>query len=72
MLKHISQKIYFDRVVYLVIWFIIEIQNYMKTNNEKIIKYFNMDYNVHYHLAKSIIKIQLVYEETKMTNCNIR
>jgi hypothetical protein len=27
-----------------------------------------MHYDVHYHLAKSQIKIQLVYRETKMTN----
>jgi hypothetical protein len=49
---------YFDRVLYLIIKFIVEIQNYAKTNDEKIIKYFSIDYDVHYNFAK-----------TKMINC---
>jgi hypothetical protein len=37
---------------------------------KKIIKYFsNVDYDVHYHIAISQIKIQIMYGETKMTNC---
>jgi hypothetical protein len=43
---------------------------YIENNHEKIIKYFsNIVYDVHYHLAKSQIKIQLVYGQTKMANC---
>jgi hypothetical protein len=44
----------FDKVVSLIIKFVIEIQNYMKTNDEKFIKYFSNVYcDLHYHLAKS-------------------
>jgi hypothetical protein len=47
---------YFDRVVYLIIKFIIEIQNYIKINDGKFIKYFySIDYDLHYHFAKSQI-----------------
>ena len=31
--------------------------------------FFNMHCDVHYHPAKFEIKIQLVYGETKKTNC---
>jgi hypothetical protein len=56
-------------VEYLRIKFIIEIHNYIKSNDEKIIQHFsNIHYDVHYHLAKSQIKIQPMYGETKMTN----
>ena len=42
----------------------------MKNNDEKIIIIFNnMQYDVHYYPAKFKIKIQLVYGETKKTNC---
>ena len=45
---------------------IIRVQNYMKNNDEKIIKNcFKMHYGVHYYLAKFEIKIQLVYGEIK-------
>jgi hypothetical protein len=75
-IRHVQKKYimnfhhFFDRVVYLIIKFIIEVLNYIKTNDEKIIKYFcNIDFDVYYHLAKSQIKIQLVNEEPKITNC---
>ena len=42
----------------------------MKNNDKRIItKNFNMHCDVHYHPAKFEIKIQLVYGETKKTNC---
>jgi hypothetical protein len=70
-IRHVKKYIswifhhYFDRVVYLIIKFTAEIQNYIK----KFIKYFyTIDCDVHYHLAKSQIKIQLVHGETKKTN----
>lgn len=53
---------YFDRVGYLIIKFILHIQNYIKSNDKKFMKYFfTIDYDVQYHPAKSQIKIQLVY-----------
>jgi hypothetical protein len=55
---------HFVRVVHLIIKFITEIQNYIQTNDES-----NINYDVRYHLAKSQIKIQLVYGETKITTC---
>jgi hypothetical protein len=43
-------------VIYLIIKFIVEIQNHIKINAKKFVKYFsNIDYDVHYHLAKSQI-----------------
>jgi hypothetical protein len=54
---------YFDRVRYVIINVIFGIQNYIKTNDEKFIKYFYIDYDVHYYPAKFQIKIQLVYEK---------
>jgi hypothetical protein len=46
----------FDRVIYLIIKFIVEIQSHIKINAKKFVKYFsNIDYDVHYHLAKSQI-----------------
>ena len=42
----------------------------MKNNAENIITIFiNMQYDVHNYPAKIEIKIQLVYGETKKTNC---
>ena len=42
----------------------------MKNNNEKLITdIFNIHCDVHYYSAKFEIKIQLVYGETKKTNC---
>jgi hypothetical protein len=48
---------YLCRVGYLIIQFILETQKIYINNN--------IDYDVHYHHAKSQIKIQLVYGETK-------
>jgi hypothetical protein len=46
----------------------IEIKNLKPMlKNHKI--FSTIGYDVHYHIAKSQIKIQLVYGETKMTNC---
>jgi hypothetical protein len=43
-------------VIYLIIKFIVEIQNHIKINAKKFVKYFsNIDCDVHYHLAKSQI-----------------
>ena len=47
---------------------IIRIQNYRKYY-ENYNKFFNMHCDVHYYPAKFEIKIQLVYEGTKKTNC---
>jgi len=42
----------------------------MKNNDKRIITiFFNMHYDVHYYSAKFEIKIQLMYGETKKTNC---
>ena len=46
------------------------VQNYMKNNDDKFITiFFNMYCDVHYYSTKFEIKIQLVYRETKRTNC---
>jgi hypothetical protein len=36
----------------------------MKNHN-----FFNIDFDAHYHPAKSQIKIELAHGETKLTNC---
>jgi len=41
----------------------------MKNNDGKHYNFFNMHCDVHYYSAKFDIKIQLVFGETKKTNC---
>lgn len=61
---------YFDRIAYLIIKIVLEIQNYIENKDGKLIKYiFNVYYDVHYHPANCHIKIQLVYGEINRTNC---
>jgi hypothetical protein len=54
-------------VLYLITKIIVEIHNEIyKINNEEFIKYFSsIDYGVHYNLAKSQIKVQLMHGEIK-------
>jgi hypothetical protein len=60
---------YFHRLGIFNIKFILMIQNCMKSNREKFLKYFsNIGYHVTSHLAKFELKTQLVYRETKKRN----
>jgi hypothetical protein len=66
MLKNISSifHYYFDGVEYLTIKLIIEIQNYIKTNGEKIIKYFsNIDYDTTTILQSLKLKFNLCVDK---------
>jgi hypothetical protein len=67
MLKNISWIFhhYFWKVVYLIVEFIVDIHNYIKTMIRNYNSFSNIDYDVHYHPTKSQIKIQPFLEKQK-------
>ena len=62
---HHSFHDYFDRLEYLIIHESLNLKNYTKNNDEKIIIFFNMHCDVYYYLHSLKLKFYLCMENKK-------